>query len=71
MGFQGDVVTEDFAGPFPYENRTGCTFPGLSELGRTCSLSMTLEEHFRALGPVLCSIPGLEAKQRLLASLTH
>lgn len=70
MGFQGDVVKEDFAGPFPDK---AALFPGLSELGRTGSCSTTLEEHFRALGPVLC-VPSLDwrlGKDCWLLSLTE
>lgn len=47
--------------------------PGLSELGRSCSLSLALEEHFRALGPVLC-VPSLGwrlSKDCWLLSLTE
>lgn len=68
--FQGDVVKEDFAGPSPCENWTGCTFPWSVRAGQNMQPQHDLEEHFRALGPV-CSIPELESKQRLLAALTH
>lgn len=70
--FQGDVVKEDFAGPFPCENLTGCTFPWPVGAGQNKQPQHDLGGAFQGSWSCsVCPIPGLEAKQRLLASLTH
>lgn len=72
MAFQGDVVKEDFAGPFPCENLTSCTFPWPVRAGQNMQPQHHVGGAFHGSWSCsVCPIPGLEAKQRLLASPTH
>lgn len=70
VAFQGDVMKEDFAGPFPCENLTGCTFPWPIRAGQNMQPQHDLGGAFQgSCSSYVCPIPGLE--QRLLACLTH
>lgn len=63
-------MKEDFAGPFPCENLTGCTFPWPIRAGQNMQPQHDLGGAFQgSCSSYVCPIPGLE--QRLLACLTE
>ena len=63
MAFRGGIMKEDFPGPFPCENLTGCTFPWGSRAGQNMQPQHDLGGAFQGSWSCsVCPIPGLSAR---------